>query len=106
MSPEKQRIAIAEACGWKRPVPFQQCAGYPPSDVMISPTGSVEHINTVPRYLSGLNAMAEAEKVLTPEQKNEYIEELRGACWRPNLTGVWHNFNCHCAPPPNARKRS
>jgi hypothetical protein len=54
MSPEAQRIAIAEACGWTRYFPE----------------------STLPDYLSDLNAMHEAEKVLTPEQGWEYAQNL------------------------------
>lgn len=67
MTPEAQRIAIAEACGyrkgessplwWARPVgqPFKACG-----------------VKDLPDYLSDLNAMHEAEKVLTEEQWHDY----------------------------------
>jgi hypothetical protein len=58
MKPIQQRIAIAEACGWKQ-----------------SPTGWWNHtgVNPVfqkesPNYLNDLNAMLEAEKTLTATQ--------------------------------------
>jgi hypothetical protein len=50
MSPEKQRIAIAEACGWK---PDKRGLGW------LSPHG---YYAPEPDYLNDLNAMHEAEK--------------------------------------------
>lgn len=65
MSPEKQLIAIAEACGtlscpgcgWPR----LRCEG---------------HDHAVPCYLNDLNAMQEAEKVLTRDQRLIYNSQL------------------------------
>lgn len=56
MSPEAQRIAIAEACGWKF---------YP--------------LN-LPNYLNDLNAMHEAEKRLSEEQMTIYTSNLFEIC--------------------------
>ena len=64
MNPEKQRIAIAEACGWK---PDKRGLGW------LSPHG---YYSPEPDYLNDLNAMHEAEKVLTDEQDLEYSEAL------------------------------
>ena len=62
MSPEKQRIAIARACGW-RSMPF---------DYWLDPQGghhgcfgAGDERKFLPNYLNDLNAMHEAEKVLT-----------------------------------------
>jgi hypothetical protein len=63
MTPEQQRIAIAEACGWE-PTP----EGHFHPD---NPTGQ-----TPPNYLNDLNAMHEAEKVLTSEQVTSYVDSL------------------------------
>ena len=54
MKPEAQRIAIAEACGWKRDT-THHC--WRSSTV----TGM---FNDIPSYLTDLNAMHEAEKVI------------------------------------------
>lgn len=61
MNNEQQRIAIAEACGW--------------SDIRLSPQmipnrGIAPNgvLWVLPDYLSDLNAMHAAEKVLTPDQ--------------------------------------
>ena len=58
MTPEEQRTAIAEACGWK--------TGY----------RDPEAWHPLPDYLNDLNAMHEAEKVLTDDQDLEYSEAL------------------------------
>lgn len=70
MSPDKQRIAIAEACGWR-------AAGYywlpPEHDFWLN---VLRDKNGLPEFLSDLNAMHESEKTLTGEQRHKYIEEL------------------------------
>ena len=66
MKPEYQRVAIAEACGWKVH-PKDKWVVIPPN----SPH-SVQPLNTLPNYLNDLNAMHDAEKVLTPEQLVDY----------------------------------
>lgn len=74
MKPEAQRIAIAEACGWL--VLESHCW-----EDQAKPCG--RHVpdgkwETIPDYLNDLNAMHEAEKVLTNEQWPEYIRHLAG----------------------------
>ena len=64
MNPEQQRVAIAEACGWKTD---KRGLGW------LSPRG---YYASEPDYLNDLNAMHEAEKVLTDEQDLEYSEAL------------------------------
>ena len=59
MSPEAQRIAIAEACGYKR---LSQ------HEAVWSHKGWNYKMGHLPDYLADLNAMHEAEKVLTDEQ--------------------------------------
>ena len=65
MNPEQQRVAIAEACGRvQRP------------DGSWFPIGKDYGSAGIPDYLNDLNAMHEAEKVLTDEQDLEYSEAL------------------------------
>ena len=68
MTSEQKRIAIAEACGWKREFDgnHEEPEWYwiPPND----PDGDGE----LPDYLNDLNAMHEAEKMLTPLQWFDY----------------------------------
>lgn len=84
MSPEAQRIAIAEACGWNGP--FWSC--YNPAtgtQCLATWTDFLRNPKYVPDYLSDLNAMHEAEKTLSradgsdPEagnQLNRYVWNL------------------------------
>jgi len=69
MKPEAQRIAIAEVCGWKWE---RLCTG----ELHGKPVGEQGPFREVPDYLNDLNAMHEAEKVLTDEQDLEYSEAL------------------------------
>jgi hypothetical protein len=75
MTEEQQRIAIAEACGWKQ---CQHCAEhglktwrYPTDD------GCTD---ALPYYTRDLNAMHEAVRKLTDSQRTKF---------RQNLTKVW-----------------
>ena len=70
MKPEEQRIAIAEARGIKPPYKIEQ--GLDGKDWQARKT-----IWTIPDYLNDLNAMHEAEKVLTTRaQISQYVWEL------------------------------
>jgi len=78
MTSEAQRIAIAEACGWVREyadVPTWDASlnsykgGYKPVRTMLfRRRQKCFHAEKLPDYLNDLNAMHEAEKVLTEEQ--------------------------------------
>lgn len=73
MSPEKQRIAIAEACGWRIQNPEELRVIYrswiPPGK---QPLHGAFYTSRPPDYLTDLNAMHEAEKVLTPEHASQF----------------------------------
>ena len=71
MKPEKQRIAIAEACGWTK----CDTSG---SECWISPSGIHSTSGNVvfPSYLTSLDAMHEAEKVLDEKQIVWYLQKL------------------------------
>lgn len=62
VSPEAQRIAIAEACGWAgfNPDNIPDCLQYTAK----APSGKW---GPIPDYLNDLNAMHEAEKMLNSE---------------------------------------
>ena len=76
MKPEQQRIAIAEACGWTA---REDKDGFWRA---VDASGNMTHelwvsernvwSAGIPDYLNDLNAMHEAEKVLTPEQLVDY----------------------------------
>lgn len=72
MNPEKQRIAIAEACGWTEIEPCTCCdgvsRGYHPT-----PGAHKKHL---PNYLNDLNAMHDAEEILDASQCAEYARQL------------------------------
>jgi hypothetical protein len=65
MSPEQQRITIAEACGW---IPSTYGGRWcHPNDLSMARNGSYEvwkGRDKLPDYLYDLNAMHEAEKML------------------------------------------
>ena len=71
MNPEQQRIAIAEACGWRLFSQFK--------NLWAPPRSVVEYdcdARPLPNYLNDLNAMHEAEKVLTKVNWGGYAAEL------------------------------
>jgi len=72
MSPEAQRIAIAEACGWKKG--GLDCDGY---QIWIHPSGARQYWAYVPDYLNDLNACHEMEKVLNSSQILPYLVMLQ-----------------------------
>lgn len=71
MKPDAQRIAIAEACGWRATE-----AGW--SHPSLPPAANV-YGRMPPDYLNDLNAMHEAERVLTKDQQASYGELLLSA---------------------------
>ncbi len=76
MTPESKRISIAEACGWKM-TPISRAFDVHPKFRHVDHTLDQEFtINELPDYLGDLNAMAEAEKVLSPDQGWEYATHL------------------------------
>lgn len=83
MSPEAQRIAIAEACG------YEWITATQPEDDRSNteyPRGTRQggySSESLPDYLSDLNSMHEAEKVLTEEQQHEYGLELLRRVYTP-----------------------
>lgn len=87
MNKEQQRIKIAEACGWtdchmpaasNQTMPFTErvLCGIAPGRRIHSP---------LPDYLSDLNAMHEAEKIMSAEQCDAYERRLGNTVNRP-----WH----------------
>jgi len=71
VTPEAQRIAVAEACGWILNPAKHTAKGL---DWLHVPSGNTAY--NPPNYLNDLNAMHDAEKVLTNEQDLEYSEAL------------------------------
>ena len=82
MTPEQQRIAIAEACGW---VHHHTHPSEPERRQL-----RWRFISDLPDYLNDLNAMYEAEKALTPDQWVGYWSFLEPLACHPNHTSIIH----------------
>ena len=100
MTPEQQRIAIAEACGWVAET-LWVCTKHDgsgecqhKSQTLYAQDGQYLRLENLPRYLSDLNAMHEAEKVLDDEQYNQFAYELYGVVTR---TDHKHTTRYYCA---------
>ena len=71
MTPDQQRVAIATACGWTDIRRQRLYAG--DQDLWGTKLiGGEKHRNRLPDYLGDLNAMHEAEKVLTDKGVNAW----------------------------------
>ena len=96
MTKEQQRIKIAEACGWTCLGQVEGCKphGYPPDARKPTTKELLEAYGPspwdVPDYLNDLNAMHEAEKLLTAEQWVSYWSFLEPIACRPNNTSILH----------------
>lgn len=83
MDKTAQIIAIAEQLGWR-----VECVMDEPLTYAIRPQIGTQHYydsldevaEAFPDYLTDLNAMHEAEKVLTAEQAREYHKQLFKTC--------------------------
>jgi len=80
MTPEQQRIAIAEACGWRgrdhHPLGILSDTGV---YKVYSKKGYAD-TTLIPDFLNDLNAMHEAEKTLTASQWAAYVVVLETVC--------------------------
>jgi hypothetical protein len=86
MTPDKQRTAIAEACGWRECWINQN--GEPWGFL-----GALHYSQSLPDYLNDLNAMREAEEVLAESQQSEFADRLNTSHKVADLT----------YPEPNTR---
>ena len=83
MNKEKQRIAIAEACGWKmsdHPDCLAKKEGWVSRNWetwVMNPSGLLVFKHDIPNYLNDLNAMHKAEKVLRDDRETAF----RGWLW-------------------------
>ena len=86
MTDEQINAAIAEACGWTN-VNLSHRSGKAPG---------VDYVGQefIPNYCADLNAMHEAEKVLTKEQVREYQNYMYDmACEINNTCGRWMPYS-------------
>lgn len=115
MTPIAQRIAIAEALGWEIPAEVYEkriIAGESPRKASGAPPLFGKKPGTendwskdVPDFCNDLNAMHEAEKVLTDERgKDSFVRHLLDCIWRPERKhidppkGGWWSITTHEAP--------
>jgi len=91
MSPEKQRIAIAEECGYF----YMDSTWHFPNGA----TADAEpETPCPPDFLNDLNAMHEAEEALSEEQRVSYSDELYdAACLQQKSTGIWRYLSMSAA---------
>jgi hypothetical protein len=74
MTPEQQRIAIAEACGWTNVAPrIVKNVKHEGDDITV---GIWSDDGWIPDYLNDLNAMHTAEKTLTQDQMIDYSQHV------------------------------
>ena len=94
MTKEEQRIAIAEACGWKRS--DLRPSWCHPDNWSMAKNGSYEvwvSRDKLPDYLNDLNAMHEAEGVLGPKWVSYCEQLLKIAEPEPRTLEVCHYWN-------------
>lgn len=107
MSPEAQRIAIAEACGWHvhgKPTPLLWLGNSPETLKAYVPDLNMgPQVDRVPDYLNDLNAMNEVEKTLMADdakysQRNFYAAHLGSITLNDNARGWEPLSNDDCFP--------
>jgi hypothetical protein len=89
MSPEQQRIKIAEACGWKRKPKFDYTRLRPGTvdameriEMWGTDNGHLIPFDKIPDYLHSLDAMHEAEKGLLAKHLPHYAAGIRNVLER------------------------
>ena len=101
MTPEQQRIAIAEACGWTRVKTVVAYIRSEPFDDWTGPDGYHHGITgpMISDYPNDLNAMHEAEKMLKWEQRKQYhdlLADIAGfsCCEADTQEETYLDWNC------------
>lgn len=86
MSPDKQRIAIAYACGWKAPddpEAMKLKVGWSmPEKWCMDPSGVLRFLHEIPDYLHDLNAIHEAERQCFPTSLQQYCRTLASIVYK------------------------
>lgn len=88
MTPDEQRKAIAEACGWTRLREGKLTGGL----VGQPPGGRIEDFGTAPDYLNDLNAIADAMLSLKPIEYFSFSGKLERIVARDNSAASTHFF--------------
>jgi hypothetical protein len=88
MNKEKQRIAIAEACGYRPATPgaLGVLRWHDPHHQNGDLGNGICYIDELPDYLKDLNATQSAENTLSVRDKQGYISILRNIC---TVAGCW-----------------
>jgi len=81
MKPEQQNVAIAEACGLNEPTFRNWKEDGDGGGAMYYPEDNLE----LPDYPNDLNAMHEAEKSLTKDERWHYVKDLLSVVGGGNL---------------------
>lgn len=98
MNPEKQQIAIAEACGYTQGIGMHGLEWW---------TNSEGVHDEPPNYLTDLNAMHEAEEVMTEMQRIDYSNHLYDlACKHQEKTDKWRYLSMTAAQRAEALLRT
>lgn len=71
MTDQEKNVKIALACNWT----IKNLGDLPQDKLWINPKGNSVP-SGVPNYMGSLDAAAEMRKVLTPEQREDYIQAL------------------------------
>lgn len=87
MDEQKQRIAIAEACGWRCISPSNFKLGNKAWRRVEWKGGGMSFLQ-LPDYLNDLNAMHEAERTMSYEQKKKFLHILSDITNPQITTGV------------------
>ena len=88
MTPERQRVAIAEACGLTNVAPMiVKNVKHEGDDITV---GIWSDDGWVPQYLNDLNACHEMEKVLKGGMRSKYDAELTLICSR-DYNFIWES---------------
>jgi hypothetical protein len=93
MSPEYQRVTIAEACGWKLSPPNLEYKWLNPDTKWSEPE--------LPDYLNDLNAMHGAEKVLFCD-KWKWLAYVNNLNEMPSLQDEWLFASIHATAAQRA----
>ena len=101
MTPEQQRIAIAEACGWAN----IRWNGVRYNWVGHRPETARDDY-ALPDYLNDLNAMHEAEKALSSQDKIEYAFQINGGCYTSGLDDTFNIVHATAAERAEAFLRT
>lgn len=94
MTPEEQRIALAEWAGWKYSPSANSSIKHEATMAWYRPGNSPWHLEQLPDYLNDLNAVHELEKKLDYEMRYNYAEVLSSVVLdRSEL--VWWDLASH-----------